>query len=284
MKQFLLVLFLLCISWTVLSQDKIITHQNDTIDCKITRVTNEFIHFSVFDKSGILLMRSRLPMSAVKDYTQSALTTDKPPDLYEEERATDMTYTISDPPKFILSVNTGFTYQFGGYRGMPKSYQEQVQTLWNVGGSLMFFLEDSWGFGMKYNHIFTPAEEDFEDNTGRIIELRDELIRFNYLAMSLSFRNFISESEVVHYNLSGGLLTYRTDLIFDGLPRYEEGSTFGGTFGVVYDFILTENLGVGLGIEVTIAKMTSIEVNGTSVPVDFDLSRVDITAGLRIFK
>ena len=55
MRNFLLTPFLVLSCFFSFSQDTIITNEGDTLTCKITRVENDFIHFSVFDKkSGVL--------------------------------------------------------------------------------------------------------------------------------------------------------------------------------------------------------------------------------------
>ena len=53
MKHFLVLLIFLLTYYSSNAQDVIITNDGDSIDCKITRVTNEFVHFTIFDKSGI---------------------------------------------------------------------------------------------------------------------------------------------------------------------------------------------------------------------------------------
>ena len=71
MRQYLFFLLLIIIGYTATAQDLIVTNEGDSIACKITRISDDFIHFSVIDKSGVLLMRSRLPVSKVAYYEQA---------------------------------------------------------------------------------------------------------------------------------------------------------------------------------------------------------------------
>lgn len=279
-------LLCLCVSvFAAKSQDLIVTNEGDSISCKITRISDEFIHFSVFDSnSGVLLMRSRLPRSSVSFFEQRTkedelLVSKEDPDL----SGLAINYEQIDPPSFRLAINGGFTYQFGGYDGAPQSYKDQVQTLWNLESELHYFPIENVGIGAKYNYIFTPAEEDFFTNSG-ILRLRDELIRFQFLAFSVSYRNLLSDEQIIYYSFSAGRVDYRTDLTLNGADVYELGNTLGVSFGLKYDFLLSDNVGVGVGAEVLLAKLEEIERGGGTIPVDFDISRIDLTVGLRFFK
>ncbi|MEM7298443.1 MAG: hypothetical protein AAF391_09285 [Bacteroidota bacterium] len=288
MKLILIFLILLVGCYTAKSQDTIITNQGDTIECKITRVADDFIHFSVFDKSGVLLLRSRLPLSQVKSYNRTTLDSgDENPILEQKKEELGILPTIYDPPKFRLAVNTGFTYQFAGYEGLPDTYRSQVQTLWNIGSDLSYFPSDEFGFGIKFNRIFTRAEQDFVPPVSTIFgfsSLRDERIRFTYVGVSAFYRRTIYDDQYMHYYISGGSIHYRTDFEGDGVPFFQDGSTFGLSLGVVYDFIFGKSIGAGLGIELTIARLNEFNNNGTQVDADFNLSRIDLTFGLRFLK
>ncbi|WP_436516073.1 hypothetical protein [Ekhidna sp. To15] len=282
---FFFVLFLIfrCAS----AQDLIVTSEGDSIDCKITRITGEFIHFSVIDKSGVLLMRSRLPLSKVEYYEQSTTPTENKPSNPERSPEDRVTIEYFEPSKFRLSMTTGYTYQLGGYEGLPSSYKSQVQSLWNFGSELNYFVNDNLGIGAKYSYIYTKANEDFVSpfNTAfGFSSLTDEKIRFNYIGMSLMFRNFSSDDQVLNYLLSVGMIKYRTDGFGDGVPFYQDGNTIGFILGVSYDFILMKSFGVGFGAELNIARMSEFDNNGTVVLADFNLTRFDFTIGIRLFQ
>ncbi|WP_420578588.1 hypothetical protein [Ekhidna sp.] len=286
MKQFFYSLILLLVCHLAQSQDVIVTNEGDTIDCKITRITNEFIHFSVFDESGFLLIRSRLPKTQIQHYHQGEEqgtmdVVSSSPEIKEEDR---FVITEFNPASFRLAVNTGYTYQFGGYEGWPDSYQQQLKSLWNLGADFHYFLSDNLGVGLKYNYIFTNAEEDFDPTIYPISTIRDERIRFSYAAISLMYRNFLYDDQVIQYFIAGGIVNYKTDGLVDGSKFYEEGDTFGLAIGVTYDFLFTENFGMGAGVEVNVAKLTEINTSRGPALVDFSLTRVDLTLGIRLYK
>ena len=234
-------------------------------------------------------MRSRFPFTKVQSYRQSVpqveTTKTGKEILKNEDDIPLINYESIKTPDFRLAINGGFTYQFGGYDWAPQSYKDQVQTLWKLEGELHYFPFESVGLGAKYNYIFTPAEEDFLDINVGVIRLRDELITFQFLAFSVLCRNTLSDEQAIYYALAIGRMDYRTDYSINGSEMYESGNTMGVALGLHYDFLLSDNVGVGLGAEVTFAELSEIDTNAGSRPVNnFNISRIDLTLGLRFYR
>lgn len=268
-----------------LGQDLIVTTTGDSISCKITRITSEFIHFSVIDKSGILLMRSRLPLAKVANYQQADI--DESPQNIPERKEVPIVVDEFDPATFRLSLTTGYTYQLGGYEGLPQSYKKQVQSLWNFGGELDYFLSENIGVGAKVNRASTTANEDFIppfSNAFGFSSLRDERISFTFIGATVLYRNYLYDDQAMLYFISGGIIKYRTDALADGVPFYQEGDTFGLIIGLNYDYTFFKNFGLGVGLEVNIARLSEFDNNGTIAPADFSLTRVDLIVGIRLFQ
>ena len=260
------------------SQDIIVTNQSDTIDCKITRLTDDFIHFSVYDKSGVLLMRSRLPLSGISHYSKGEVE-ETVVEIKEEDQ---IVFEEFRPPSFRISLNTGYTYQFGGYEGAPTAYADQLQSLWFLGGDFHYFLTESFGVGVKYNRTSTNAEFvldnpvtiELNNQPFTLSSIEDEKVKFNYFAVSLMYRNNFSEDQAMNYYLAAGVIRYRSDGSFNGTtPFFEEGNTFAVSLGLSYDFRFIENVGIGAGIEVNIARLKELDSGGTLISVDFPISR-----------
>ena len=271
------------------SQDIIVTNQGDTIDCKITRLTDDFIHFSVYDKSGVLLMRSRLPLSGISHYSKGEVE-ETMVEIKEEDQ---IVFEEFRPPSFRISLNTGYTYQFGGYEGAPTAYADQLQSLWFLGGDFHYFLTESFGVGVKYNRTTTNAEFvldnpvtiELNNQPFTLSSIEDEKVKFNYFAVSLMYRNNFSEDQAMNYYLAAGVIRYRSDGSFNGTtPFFEEGNTFAVSLGLSYDFRFLENIGIGAGLEVNIARLKELDSGGTLISVDFPISRVNLTVGVRLFK
>ena len=189
---------------------------------------------------------------------------------------------------FRVALNAEYTYQYEGYDDLPNSYVKQVTSLFNIGSEVHIFPSETFGIGVKYNRITTASNEDFEPmrNSPFVPKSIKENIRFNYLALSLlSRQSIVNQDHILYYSFSGGIIHYRDDGIQDGFPFFEEGETFGIALGIGYDYALHEKYGVGLTIEINLARVNSININGTTFSgVNFGISRLDFTAGFRFFK
>ena len=291
MRKILLTSFLFWCCAAAFSQDTLITNEGDTIACKITRVTDDFIHFSVFDKSGVLLMRSRLPLSSIQSYNQISSAAEATPEIAPiGDAKDDFVPDLERPPTFRLAINGGFSYQFGGYDHFPRSYTSQVQTLWNIGGDFfyypfakLYYPLAKLGFGFRYTYTSTGANEDF-GTPPNIVTLRDEKIQFSSYGLSVLYRRELYSDNFLNYFIASEFIHYRTDFLFDGIAYYESGTTTGLTIGCQYDMMLSQRFGLGLGGSVTLATLSEINSNGSIFSTDFSISRVDLSVGLRLYK
>ena len=284
---FALLFFLSLIGYSN-AQDTIITTQGDTLECKITRVTDEFIHFSVFDRSGVLLMRSRIPISGVTSYVQTETDSSDNSDTKNEEF--DPSFYEQREPDFVrLAISSGYTYQFGGYEGLPQTYVSKITSLWNIGAELHLFTSENFGIGLKYNRIATPVSHQFIpplitffDTISNI----EEDVRFSYLALSLMGRQILDNpNHIIYFEASGGIVNYNDNGTIDGTSFFESGDAFGLALGVGYDYAINSYFGLGLKIEVNLATLNSLNLNGTNVTgTDFNVSRIDFTAGIRFYR
>lgn len=284
LKKYFVFFVCLIVSYSALSQDIIITNDGDTIKCKITRIENEYIHFSVYD-NGILSLKSRLPHSAIQSFFQKSDEEEK--ENVNELKNEEVFFDEITPTVFRLSLNAGFTYQVEGYEGYPSSYKNQLQTFFHYGGDLHFFMfRSNFGIGIKYNRIQTKANEDFEQPfiaAFGFSELRDEEIIFRYLGASFTYRHYLLDDQVLNFSLGAGNVKYSTEGFGDGILFYEEGETLGITLGLSYDLIFVQYFGIGFGVEANIANLDEITKDGVTLPIDFGISRIDFTLGFRIY-
>lgn len=283
--KYLFFLFVSCLMarWANAQKDTIVSNEGDTIICKITRVSTEYIHFSVFDEGGMLLMRSRLPLESVRHYEQNTSTVSETPQNDNTPPAQPTEATRPNYlPRFKLSFIGGFTYQYEGYDGFPSSYARQLQTLWQAGAHFTYFPMEKVGFGLQYIYSFTGANADFEAPFP-FSTIRDERVRFHQLGATLVLRREIYEDHMTHYFISGDIIYYRTDLEVDGIPTYEYGGTIGLSLGGSYDVKVSQNMAIGLGAFLTLGRITELVYDGNVVNVDFPISRLNISLSLSGF-
>ena len=288
------ILFFLLISITCLTakaQDQIITKAGDTLNCKITRISSGYIHFEISDITGPI--RTRIERSKVQSFYQ-AEEQQQPqveigdPKSEEEVSINDRFSDYIESNKFRIVLNTGFTYQFGGYENHPSTYARQLRTFLHLGADIQFFPTDGFGFGVKYNRTSTSAQENFNPFFAQAFNAStiDEKVRFHYIGFSLLSRQPRGSDQYILYSITGGKVMYRDDGFKDtNTPFFEHGDSFALELAIGYDYILDSNLAVGIGFALNIGRINEYDTpNGTVNGADFDVSRFDATIGLRFLK
>ncbi len=272
------------------AQDQIITKAGDTINCKITRISSAYIHFQIADITGPI--RTRIEREKVQSYFQPEEQQPQveigDPKTEEEVSLNDRFANYNESNRFRIVFNTGFTYQFGGYENHPKSYANQLRTFVHLGTDIQFFPTDRFGFGIKYNRTSTPAQENFNPFFAQAFGTNsiEEKVRFHYIGFSLLGRQPRGSDQYIIYSITGGQVMYRDDGFKDNnVPFFEHGETFGLELAVAYDYAMSENLAIGLGLALNLGRINEYDTtNGTISGVNFDVSRFDITLGLRLLK
>lgn len=300
MKHLTILVLLLLLAISGKAQDSIVTKQGDTILCRITRISEQYIHYVIEEQS----VRSRIPLDQVLSYNQAVKTNPineqvgSPPtgqSIENQEPVTSPAISkLSDLENLIqwrLALNAGYTYQYGGYKTQPPDYQSQARSLFNYGGDIQYFANDFLGVGLKFNHATTNTySEVLFDFTNF-----SETISFTYLGLTLiNKRSSPYDDNLFYYAASGGLISYEVDASDDGTPYSETGKTVGLHLEVGYDFLIGNHYGIGMNLGVNLAKLNTITVVGASLPflppqgatfrnIDFSVSRIDFTVGVRLF-
>ncbi len=263
----------------------------DTLNCKITRISSAYIHFQIFDVTGPI--RSRIERDKVLSFTQAQesqqpqVPVEVPDQIGEEPGISERFSELIESNRFRIVLNTGFTYQFGGYENHPKSYARQLRTFVHLGTDIQYFPTSGFGVGLKYNRTSTPAQEDFSPFFSQLFGANsiEEKVRFHYVGLTLLSRQSRGGDQFMYYSLTGGMAIYRDDGFLDNTPYFEHGETFALELAIGYDYILDSNLAVGVGFGLNIGKVNEYQTPfGTVTRADFDISRFDFTVGLRFLK
>lgn len=290
MRSSIILLISLLLILSAKGQDTIITNKGDTIFCKITRLSEQYIHYLIVEQS----LRSRIPRDQVQSFTQAVEEIPKKETINavstpigaQEPEVEEPSFSPLDEFEDLniwrFALNGGYTYQFGGYSEHPSDYQKQVRSLFNFGGEAHYFTSSTFGFGLKFNRISTGTSAETLFNVTDV----QETISFTYVAFSLINRQAsVYDDNLLYYEVSAGLISYLDDGFINGFPYEEKGRTLGVNFEIGYDFLINSSYAVGANLGVNIAHLNNLTVNGTNIPnADFGLSRVDLTIGVRMFK
>ena len=281
------------------AQDYIVPASNDTIYCKITRISDSYLHYSVESEVGTT--RTRIKQENVQTFFQAVPFVEEEPEPVEEEYNPHIItqepgvelppdvklrqFGGGDRESFRIGLQGQFGYQFAGYEGSEKAYTKQVRTLWGFGAEAHYFLNRGLGFGIRYNRISTPASGENIVANGVSLNQLDEQITFTYTAVSmLNRRDGFGKNDKTYYGVSVGFVKYHNEGSINLTPFYEEGRTLAIALDGGYDYAITSKFGIGIGASLNIARLSEIDTNTGTAFGSFDVSRFDITFGVRYYR
>lgn len=256
-------LVILLLSISAFSQDTIVTNTNDTIFCKITKISENEISFNLTQMDDVKKMK--LVKSSILKYTinQNATSRSSIPSFFQ----------------YRLAFNGGFSYRTSPYeKGISnedKAYISELRKAVHFGTELMYYPFDKFGLGLKYCYMGTQKAP---------IYIHSLAIKADYRLASENQKHFL------HIYGSGGYLSYIEHLSQDGVVRVTAG-TLGLSCGVGYDFLIKNRFAIGMDIAYVLGGLSSIKVsNGyDSATIDLKenpagLNRIDLSLGVRFIR
>jgi len=295
----LLFVFFISLSVTGHSQDKIITIINDTIDCKITRISRNTIFFDLITNN--VKTSGSLPLSRVLNYTISAtgVTADKPKFLSSNQFE-----------RFRLGINGGAGYMLASSEkaeeamtsqgldaAKAKSYYGNLKTGWLANADLTFMITPDMGTGFKYKFFYTSGNvEDYfdpQDGVHLIYTNYGERIFVNYYGPMAYYQRYLNAAETyrITATYSFGLTTYRNEAEYLNEYLLLTGRNLGTDFAINLEYYITDNLSLGAELSAFYSILRKVKItDGTNTQtLDLDkesyenLSRLELSIGIRFY-
>lgn len=280
------------------SQDKIITVNNDTIDCKITKISRNIIYFDLITR-GVKTTGS-LPLSSVLNYTISAAETpekQKASGIYSFERirlgfSGGAGYLTASSEKAEESLTSQ-----GLSADQAKSYYRNMKTGWDANADLTFLITPYLGTGFKYKFFYTAGSlEGFfdpQDGVNLIYSTYGERIYVNYYGAMFYYQQFIGANESFRFTsaYSFGLTTYRNEAEY--LNRYYllTGRNYGIDGSIGLEYLITDRLSAGADLSFFYSSIRKMDMtdgtNSQTIDLDKDnyenLSRLEFSIGIKFY-
>jgi hypothetical protein len=284
-KLFFIALFIL-ITGLVYSQDLIITNQGDSIDCKITKVSDGIVYFNY--KQNDEIRNTLLPNSEIKfrqlNYYQMNDSTKEASEFHRGYQ------------KFRVALNGGYSYRTAklaeGVQTDFMDYTKELKSGYHLGADFTYFYNESFGFGFKYCLFNSSNSMDnvyLEDNNGnRLYGKMSDNIKISYFGPSFSTRQYsFKNSNVFYMSGSLGYFGYVNDAVFVDDFKIS-GKTLGLSLGVGYDVKLSEDLSLGFQFSILRGLMTKYDLTdgGYTEEIQLEqgsyesLNRIDFSVGL----
>ncbi|MFZ0282406.1 MAG: hypothetical protein WAL29_12190 [Bacteroidales bacterium] len=298
-KPFLIAVLLVALLYSGYSQDKIITLSNDTIECRINRVSRSTIYFEMINRG--IKSSARLPLGNILSYTVAG----KTGPAFQDASAGEESFT-----RLRLGLNAGPGYMLAGTKkaidqmisqgfapDKAKSYYNDLKLGISFTGDAAWMITPDYGAGIRYKFMTTSAgTEGFMDPQDGIhiyYTSYDEKIYVNYGGVAFFYRLPAGKSEslVLSSSCSLGLATYRNEAGYLRQNFLLTGKNIGAEFCLGLEYSVTRHLSAGAELSAFYSTLKKVKVSdgSESATVDLDkdnfenLSRLDFSAGIKIY-
>ena len=312
MKRNLLIAFILAgVVTGVSGQDRIITLANDTIACKINKVTRSDIHFDVI--TGGVTTSGTIPLSNILSYSVSPAKAENPTLTVNSSKPREDRYKPAATGSFQrlrLGLNGGAGYILSSADkaeesmvawGIPQDKAEAYYNNLKLGiygsGDITFMVTPRIGAGLRYKFFYTDADVEglFDPHDGLylIYGTYSENIYVSFAGLSLFYTEPLGRSQKfsIYASYAAGMTFYRNEAeTFQGNVLIT-GNALGmdGSLGVEY--LISPSIAVGAELSAFNSLLKKVEMtDGTNTQTlelekeNFEnLSRVELSLGIRFY-
>ncbi|MCL2072972.1 MAG: hypothetical protein FWH18_03560 [Marinilabiliaceae bacterium] len=271
------------------AQDLIVTNSGDSLNCKITKITKDYVYFTF--KHNEEIRNTLLPTNQISEQQKEY--------FLESELPVKYTYKAKFP-HFRVAVDGGWQYRTAklveGIDPTLQNHYIKMKSGFHYDLHAAFFFIESLGVEVMFSQqLFgnSLGYGSLTDIDGYLIGegVFNEKMSFNYIGANFLCRLFNSTKKNNWlFSVGFGYMGYNDRLLFDNVERLKVTAvTFGTYMAVGYDIGISDNFGIGLKIS-TISGFFSnytqtrdgITTNETMPENTFEgLGTVKLSIGLR---
>ena len=218
--KWLFILLLLLCSFTIQAQDKIITHQNDTIHCIITSISDGRVYFEQ-SADGTKVGKS-IPVNQILVYYRNSFnssafqerkTSRKPAQRWRFGLHGGLSYMLAstdEAEKDMVSMGTSTKAAGDFYKDLKWGY--------HAGADVHYMITDLLGLGIRYSLFKTSVNAPLTYYTGDMINYwhveTTERLYVNFIGSSLCMQQWLDQSHRLKLNQSFalGYVHYRDEV------------------------------------------------------------------------
>lgn len=292
MKKIALFCIAVILTFSVFSQDLIVTNDGDSINCNITKVKHDKIYFTFkHDEEfrSTLLLTSGIKVHIFDYYPESNIPEGK---IIGHENFQHLR----------LAVNGGFSNRIARISDdVPDILVDYLKNLnrgYHFGADISYFISEPIGFGIKTCFFKTSNSInnigfDVEDGLGTTVngQISDD-ITISFIAPSFTTRFYNGDKSNAFYSCFAiGYVGYKNNSVYYDSFKIT-GNTVGLSLDIGYDIGLSDNLSLGFQVSLITGTLIEMQVdNGKhkeTVKLEKgeyeNLSRIDFSVGLRFNK
>lgn len=282
----------------VKAQDRIITLQNDTINCKISKVNSSNIFFTII--TGNVLTKGKIERERVLSYYSGNTAVEN-----------DLGFSIPEPSRWRLGLSGGSNYltassskaetaliQQGIKKSDAESYYKNLKPGISGGADLHYMVTKMYGIGLIYKFYQNNSEiESFfdpQDGANLIFGQMNEKIYVNYAGLSFYSEQFMKANPRLKLSsyYSMGMAFYRNEAIVVNSPFLLTGKSFATNLDLGLEYFVFPRISAGINVSYFLSSLKKITLNdGNSTTVQElekenyeNISRLDLSVGIRIYR
>lgn len=271
-------------------QDLIVTTDQDSIECRITKQDSKFVHFTYLAEDGpkSVMMENERILEIVMDFYAPKVPADA-----EDKSVPDIK---EDYSRFHISGSLiGSRRTASVPDNLPEFRQDYFEELKGGNGlqgrAHIFFNEEA-GVGFQVStyeasHSIS-GEFTFEEPDSSAVGVLSSDVSLLFIGPSFMGRYYFPESSfMINYSVSLGYLRFRQEDFFIDTRTTFEGSSFGLNGDVGLELLLAENFALGVGVGFGLGAVSRVDVteNGETFEVELDepegLNRISFFGGVR---
>jgi hypothetical protein len=266
------------------AQDLIVTHENDSLNCKITGIKKNNIYFTFQHKGE--LRNTLLPVNQVKNYQYSYYQT---PEILVSKNIANKLF-----PRFRVAVNGGWSYRIARLsNNVPAdftAYANKLKSGFHYNLDVSYFFTAHIGAGFQYHASFFRNKMDVYDTNSNQSGVMSDNIAIRFIGPLFYTRLLNSNKKnglLAHCGI--GYLAYSDNAVL--IEAFTlKGYTVGVSVGIGYDIGISKNFALGFQLSLISGTMTQYtESNKTSsktikLEEVENLSHINLSVGLRFNK
>ncbi len=298
------------------AQDKIVTVTNDTIHCKITRIGQKSVRFSVLQDAatsmGIINLSQVRTLIIDSVSAESESKNGEQGTLLPDNSAESHPWVNLDaaPKRLRLGFSAGSGYltgstseaevklkQYGMQQDEIDGYYQQYKLGWQASATIHYFFLPGFAPGLNYRFFATNVNQwatiDPQDNVNIYHGYLVERLHSHYAGVSILASHPLSANKklMLTSSFSAGMAFYRDETSLLSLDMVATGNAFATTLDAGLEYFIFSHVSLGTQMSLFVSKLKKIAVsngyNKTTVELDGDeqenMSALDFAGSIRFY-
>ena len=298
MKRILFFLILASGFVSLSAQDLIVTSSRDSINCKVKKVDQDNIYYSVNGQDAVISL-IKVKTCRYNYFLQKLPVATEPAQPAEQEKSESLISNETAYKHFRFAIDGGAGYRSfyvgSGLTSKLTDYYNKLKLGFNASADITYFFSEKRGIGIKTSMyrasnslnnacLFFPVDGVFYAGFIESGKIGDD-ITIIYLGPSYTTRLYGNlDPGSLLLTVSAGYTRYMNNMV--SITSYKVyGNTLGFALEIAYDYAITKNIALGIQGSLYGGTVSSLTLKDSTGSASYDYSesllRFDLGIGIR---